>query len=364
MRSNGMDFTEIEGDFSQARQLPRLGKIRLGRKVQGAKGTYPTESKGFVVPEEIEKEYGVDPMELDVVLPSEDKKQVFRSKYALYGSGAGLRCHGNGRVAMRYNEQEEKWEERTCTCELLKSEDNPKGGCTAQSHLMVMIPRVSMGGCWQITTRSFFSTRNINSDIDLIRFMTGGRMAFLPMKLRRVPQETTHNGHRQTHYVLRLELKANYQQVLELRSAAGPALLPAPYQVEEPEDSNPELDAVDEVRDDPDDGIDASRLADMNERELAETQRQLKLHHQTKKEPLMPPSQNIATTVAPPTEAEMTWADTLSVIDENPDLAQLRIQWKTDNKVSNISRLNQAGQQNLLAFIRTEAKKLGIKITF
>jgi hypothetical protein len=204
-----MKFTRIKGDYSQVRRLPRLGKIRLGLKVRNQAGKeYPTETEHFVCPPEVTAVYGEEPTELEVMLPSDNPEEVFVQKYAMYGAGAGLKCHGNGEQAERYNEQTKSWGIIQCPCSNLKSDENPKGACTPQSHLMVMLPKVSMGGCYQITTRSFHATVGINSSLDLIRALAG-RIALVPLKLRRVPTVTQYNGSKKTHYILNLILDAS-----------------------------------------------------------------------------------------------------------------------------------------------------------
>src|SRR3990167_1112232 len=93
-------FTRIKG-LSDIRRLPRLGKIRLGIKKLAKSGKeYPAEVSWFVVPPEVAKVYGEKPTELDVMFPTEDEHMVFPQAYRWYVSN-GLRCKGNGEIAMR-----------------------------------------------------------------------------------------------------------------------------------------------------------------------------------------------------------------------------------------------------------------------
>ena len=47
-------FVEIKSSYSQARLLPRLGKIRLGKKAQTRTGKeYPVQTSYFVCPQEV-----------------------------------------------------------------------------------------------------------------------------------------------------------------------------------------------------------------------------------------------------------------------------------------------------------------------
>lgn len=360
-------FTRIKGNFSEARILPRLGKIRLGVKVEkvGSKGPvqFPRETTGFVCPPEVEAVYGENPTELDVLLPSDDPEVVFQQKLVLYGSGTGIKCHGNGEQAERLNEQTRQFEPRTCPCGFLKTPENPKGQCTEKSSLMVILPTVSMGGCFQITTSSFHSTRNINSALDMARAVAG-RIALLPMKLRRVAQETHHNGAKQIHYVLNLILNATWQQVSDMRSNPSSLIIPSQYQIEAPVDENPELDPVDEVEDD-DDGVDAAAIADMTDKELTDVQ--AKLAEKRKGQGNGPEQSGECKGVAPPTGIAQqavdasahktnghvsTWTEIIAAVDAHPDYCTLKDTWKSAHGVDSIVKLKPAGQSSLLEFLR------------
>jgi hypothetical protein len=382
-------FTEIKGRFSEARELPRIGKIRLGLKVASKNGgSHPTETDYFVSPPEVQEVYGETPIELDVLLPSDKKEDFMRSKYAMYGSGAGLRCHGNGEEADRYNEKSKEWEPMKCPCPFLKTDENPKGSCTAKTSLMVMLPLVSMGGCYQITTGSAAATKNINSSIDLIRLLTGGRMAFLPMKLRRVPTDMTHEGHKRTHYIMSLVLNATWQQALQLRQHPDSMVIPAQYQIAAPLDENPELDPDDVV-------VDAETLADSSDAELAEIQKKLEAKQAQEKpspkqetKPIKVQGDNGLSGVAdaapagglqfkdapaPPKEpakvapseakqekpngkrqkyTEEQWKNIIAHIDMNADWATLKYDWKNENKVDNVMRLTDGGRDHFLAYMQ------------
>lgn len=333
MNGERLKFTRIKGDYSEARRMPRLGKIRLGIKVANQRGaTFPKETEHFVCPEEVEAVYGEMPTELDVMLPNDDPEQVFVQKYAMYGAGSGLKCHGNGEFAERYNEKTKEWDRIQCTCPNLKSDENPKGACTPQSHLMVMLPKVSMGGCYQITTRSFHATVGINSSLDLIRALAG-RIALIPLKLRRVPTETQHNGEKRTHYILSLILDASLPQIAELRQNPEHLLIPAKYQIEGPIDVNPEADPVDLVVHDP--VIDAEALANMSDEEYQLLQDEMAKRGtpaEQKKdkpaEPEKPPQQNAQADIP-----EEQWELAVAAIDEHPDLREIKEMVKKAMKI-------------------------------
>lgn len=204
-------YTRIEG-LSTIRRLPRLGKIRLGIKVEyGAVKTNkegireplfrPKEVDYFVCPPEIKKFYGDEPKELNIMFPLNDPEVLFPQAYKYYGSGKGLKCRGDGINATRLNEETNEMEERSCPCELLGG-----GKCKQVASLSFMMPSIKIGGVYQIDLSSYHSIVDINSGFDYAMAMLGGRIAMVPFILRRVPRETHNEGKKQTHYTLTMEL--------------------------------------------------------------------------------------------------------------------------------------------------------------
>lgn len=230
-------FTRIR-DLSDRRRMPRLGKIRLGVKVVNAlkKTEYPKETEYFVVPPEVERIYGKCPRELDVMFPVNDIDRVFPQAYKWYGESRGLKCIGNGEVAMHLNEKNQTMEERDCPCPLLDS------GCSKRAHLLVILPLVNMGGVYQIDTISYHSIVDINSGIDFVGALLG-RFAMVPLKLKRVPRDTFGNGQRQVHYTLQLTADMDVQALNHLRQNTTRVLLSTRNIIlDSPEDINPILD--------------------------------------------------------------------------------------------------------------------------
>lgn len=240
-------FTRIKGGISTARRLPRLGKIRLGIK-QLSKNSgreYPVDVSYFVVPPEVERVTGPQPTELDIMFPLDDEEIVFPQQLERYGSGRGLKCHGDGEAARERKENGE-WIERACPCPHLKSDTNPKGECVPRGHLMVLLPRVSMGGVYQIDTSSFHSFVDSNSGIDYVRAQLG-RIALVPLKLRRVPRDTHNDGKKQVHYPMQIILDADLDNVIAMRQDNTRILAHASYQIEGPVLEGPAADPPDVV---------------------------------------------------------------------------------------------------------------------
>ncbi len=196
-------FTIIKG-VSERRRLPRLGKIRLGVKVLAKTGqTYPAEVDYFVVPSEVQRVYGPKPKALDVMFPVQDRGVIFPQALKWYGSGRGLKCIGDGERALRLNEQTGAMEPLDCPCPLLE-----QGQCGRRAHLMVILPKINMGGVYQIDIGSYNSIVDLNSGLDYIEAMIG-RVAMVPVVLTRVARETFGGGRRSVHYPLMVSLATN-----------------------------------------------------------------------------------------------------------------------------------------------------------
>jgi hypothetical protein len=247
-------FTRIQEPISTNRRMPRLGKIRLGVKVQTKKNgkaiEYPKETSYFVVPEEVQRVYGEQPTELDIMFPVESEDIVFPQKLAMYGRTRGLVCHGDGKDAERLNADTGKWESRTCPCDFRKTDDNPKGDCSETAHLMIILPKINVGGVYQVTTGSYNSIVDINSGMDYVRALIG-RIAMVPLKLRREPTDTHHDQKKQTHYTLKVILDATIDGINKLREDSTRVLQTARYQIEAPSEEGPSVDPPDIVQEDP-----------------------------------------------------------------------------------------------------------------
>ena len=228
-------YTQIK-DLSTRRRLPRLGKIRLGIKVENGDKPYPKETPYFVVPQEVAKVYGDRPTELDIMLPVEDESVCFPQAYEFYGSSRGLKCTGDGETAMRLNEQTKVMEQRECPCELFEQKK-----CKQRAHLAVILHKVSVGGIYQIDTSSFNSIVDLNSSIDYVRALIG-RFAMVPLKLKREARETHHDGMKQIHYTLRIELEGNVDFVNTLRENTSRVLSGPSFSLPPPIQENPEMD--------------------------------------------------------------------------------------------------------------------------
>ena len=236
MQQFKQQFTRIK-DVSDRRRLPRLGKIRLGKKAISKKTgkEYPTETPYFVVPDEVAAIYGDEPTEIDVMLPVNDPEVVFPQNYCWYGQSRGAKCIGNGERAMRAND-DGTFEEVDCPCSLL---DEKK--CQRRAHLMVLIPKVNLGGIYQIDLGSYHSIVDINSGLDYVEAMVG-RFAMVPLKLKRIPRDTHADGKKQVHYTLHIHMDVNIEMLNSMRENTQRILTGLNYALPAPENINPQLD--------------------------------------------------------------------------------------------------------------------------
>ena len=231
-------FTSIK-DISDRRRLPRLGKIRLGIKMVSQKTgkEFPRETEYFVCPPEVQKHFGEKPKELPIMFPIEDREIVFPQAYKFYGKSKGLKCIGNGEEALRTNEKGE-FEEIACPCDFLE-----KKKCQRRGHLMVVIPKVSLGGVYQIDVGSYHSIVDINSGIEYVKEQVK-RFSWVPLILKRLPKETFEGDARNIHHTLHVHLPEDMSiaMINMLREDTERILEGPRYALPVPIDENPKFD--------------------------------------------------------------------------------------------------------------------------
>lgn len=249
-------YTQIAG-LSEARRLPRIGKLRLGTKVMSKSGKeIPRELDYFLLPEpgpddptsvheafaRFREIYGEKPRELDIVIPSDDISVFFPQRYKCYGS-SGLRCVGDGNTAERIGsalgkQGEEAAEFFEISCPTPQEcEFGAAHGCKPVGSLYVILPRVSLGGCFQVDVSGINSILNINSAVEHVRTLCGrvsglifcqGNEIKPALSLKRVQIKTQGGGHASIHYPITLELRMSIDELRELMPPPRGAALPEP----------------------------------------------------------------------------------------------------------------------------------------
>ena len=231
-------FARIK-ELSDRRRLPRLGKIRLGVKdvSRNTGGEFPRETDYFVVPPEVARVYGERPTSLDVMVPINEIEAVFPQAFKWYGGIRGLKCVGDGEVALRLKDETQRMLAIKCPCEHLDSKE-----CQRRAHLMVILPKINMGGIYQIDVGSYHSIVDVNSGLYYIERALIGRFAMVPLRLCRTRKETHAEGGKQIHWTLQIFLDADVDAINALRENTSRVLmstrnlaLPPPEDIDESE---------------------------------------------------------------------------------------------------------------------------------
>jgi len=259
-------FTSIE-DRPTVPRLPRLGYIRLGKKVQkqnydpgkcvmkDKRGkcqgcwncTYPKETDYFVCPDVIRSYYGDTPNELRVMLPIDDERVCFTNYYVYYGMSRGWKCMGNGKIADRVNPETGEINEVTCPGPEACSYHYDKKGnaqCSLQATLQVIVldhTNHPIGNTWGVY---WVRTTSETSRIDIIsgmRFLQklAGRIALIPLVLRRVETVFHRDGKREKHWTLQLIPVAPVDQLAFYRANPNLIYTGPNYCLPEPEVIHP-----------------------------------------------------------------------------------------------------------------------------
>ncbi|MCL6445095.1 MAG: hypothetical protein K6T83_16850 [Alicyclobacillus sp.] len=199
-------------------RIPRVGKIHLGVRATNREGKeYPKAVDYFVVkPDESTSEaaakafhsvYGDQPREITIAFPTNDPEQFFPQYLAAYQGGGGkykLFCMGDGETASRADGQGGRIQ---IPCLYKDCPIYQQGKCKEIGRLQFFLPDVPGIGVWQLDTSSFYTTANLNGSIQMIRALTGGRIAMIPLTLRIVPKVVNPDGQAKTVYVLTLGIE-------------------------------------------------------------------------------------------------------------------------------------------------------------
>jgi len=214
--------------ISDIRRTIRLGKIHLGIKKVNSKGVeYPSAVDYFVVPDEVKKVYGEEPIKLDVILPSNNPEEFFPQFYKKYGSGGKLGCKGDGETATRSGEEGEVIE---VECDPENCEFYKKGDCKMVGNLLVILPKVRGFGVYQIDTSSKNNIINLNSEISLLQQALHGKISGVPLELVRETAEMQKDG--KMRKVALIHLRSPFS-INELLNKENPLKLDSPKEAEE-----------------------------------------------------------------------------------------------------------------------------------
>lgn len=240
-------------DVSEVIRIPRIGKIRLGIKVQGEKSPYPKAVDYFVCPPEVEKVFGKNPTELQIMFPVDDPDMFAQQWLRRYSLTQGLTCIGDGDTCRRKVDTEtgdfashitKDWEWKTdLNCQYEECPEYNNKRCRRVMNLQFLMPDVPGLGVYQIDTSSWNSIVNINSMIKMLKGIFG-RCHMLPLTLALGPLEVSPKGEKKKK-VWCLHIRQDNIRLSELAEMAmlpvGRALLEEPEEGEErPDDLFPD----------------------------------------------------------------------------------------------------------------------------
>ncbi len=237
-------------DLSDVRRMPRIGKVRLGIKVEPeGKNPYPRATDYFVVPDEIKKIVGDMPKKLNIMFPTEKADEFAQQWLRCYSFTQGLVCKGDGSTAVRKIDVENgdiarhttaEWVFKEWGCDPNTCEQYSEKQCRRVMNLLFLIPDVPGLGVWQLDTTSFYSIVNVNSCVDLIKRLCG-RISFIPLTLSLEPQIVEPPGiKKKTVHILQIRSDVKLAEIQKLgRVAPEVIMLPALAEEEAPGDLFP-----------------------------------------------------------------------------------------------------------------------------
>ena len=205
-------------DDVQAR-APRIGKLRIGETVEktrpdGSTYSYPirldhikaADGAGNIV-QAFHDVYGEEPTEFLAVFPSNDVAEWYWERYARYGSGTGLACHGNGHLGI----DELTGESIDCPCQhaepTVKGDREYPPACKIVASVSLFLYEVPELGLFQIDTSGMRSCSNAKWFIRHgLPGLSGGQLAGIPIKVSIEPYQVVHDGQASTAYQWRFGL--------------------------------------------------------------------------------------------------------------------------------------------------------------
>lgn len=159
---------------------------------------------------------GVSPTRIPIRLLFDDPELSLMSRYACF-KGKTMWCAGDGETATRLvNQAAGKRETVTCTCERAAPTYTGQDKCKINGALSVIIDGINgVGGVYQFRTTSYNSVLGLMSSLGLIRRITGGALAGIPLDLVVGPKAVASpiDGAMQTVYVVGLEYRGSVDEL-------------------------------------------------------------------------------------------------------------------------------------------------------
>jgi hypothetical protein len=216
--------------------LAEVGKIKAGRKgrmITSAKGTqfqapekldhflvttlYRTADGNYEIDREVHQKYGEKPRRLPVRLLFDDIELNFQCRYACF-QGRSLWCSGDGETASRAVSGNGGRQDVPCPCGRQAPDYTGQDKCKINSRLSVLIDGTErVGGVWSLRSTSWNTTVGILSSLSLIKRITGGPLAGLPLELTLNPKTAiTPEGKTMNIWVAGIEFKGSIEQLQQI----------------------------------------------------------------------------------------------------------------------------------------------------
>lgn len=214
--------------------LVERGKIKIGmkgapRQKSGGSGTWQAPQKldhfvvttmergadnNFLPDAEVMNRLGPSPKEIPVMLVYDDIELNFPTRYAMY-DGKTLKCTGDGETA-RWRNDDGTHMMVQCPCHRQDPAYQGKDKCKITGTLSVIIDGAEViGGVWKFRTTSYNSVVGILSSLAMIKRVSGGVLAGVPMVMKLSPKAVVDpvRGGQQTVYVVSLEYRGSVQSL-------------------------------------------------------------------------------------------------------------------------------------------------------
>jgi len=157
-------------------------------------------------------------VEIPVRLLYDDLDLNFLTRYSCY-VGNRCWCSGDGEEASRLTGQNGKYQEVTCPCERQDPLYQGKDHCKTLGTLQVLIEGVDqIGGVWKFRTTSWNTVNAILSSLALVKTITGGPLAGIPLVMALSPKTVTipTTGQNMVVFVVSLEYRGPGKELAEL----------------------------------------------------------------------------------------------------------------------------------------------------
>ncbi len=158
-------------------------------------------------------------IEIPVRLLFDDIDLNFQTRYACY-RGNRCWCSGDGEKAQRLaGENNGKYQEVSCPCERMDPYYTGQDRCKILGTLQVLIEGTDrIGGVWKFRSTSWNTVNAVLSSLALIKTITGGPLAGIPLWMVLSPKTVTvpTSGQNMVVFVVSLEYRGSEQELAEL----------------------------------------------------------------------------------------------------------------------------------------------------